>query len=275
MAITAADVKNLRDQTGAGMMDCKKALSESGGDIQGAIEYLRKKGEKVAAKRSDKETKEGVVIAQVSDDKKRGVIVRLSCETDFVSKGDDFVNFTQKIADLALEKFPADLDSLLALPMGDSTVGQSVTDMVGKINEKIFVSAYEKLEAAQVAPYIHSGYRAGVLVGLSSATDSVHDAGRDVAMQVAAMRPVALDQDSVDQSVIDKEIEIGMDIARQEGKPEEMVEKIAKGKLNKFFKDSTLVNQAYVKDNKQTVAQYLDSQEKGLKATAFRHVELG
>lgn len=276
MAIKAADVKKLRDMTGSGMMDCKKALAEADGDFDKAIEILRKRGEKVAAKRGDRDAKEGAVIAQVSDDKSYGVIVRLSCETDFVAKGDDFIAFTQQIADLALANRPADRDALMALPMeGSLTIQDKVTELVGKINEKIDVTAYEQLSAEMVAPYIHSGYRAGVLVGLSASSDDAFAAGRNVAMQVAAMRPVALDKEGVDQSVIDQEIEIGKDLARQEGKPEAMIEKIALGKLNKFFKENTLVNQAYVKDNKKSVAQYLGSVESGLKATAFKHVALG
>lgn len=262
--------------TGSGMMDCKKALAEADGDFDKAIEVLRKRGEKVAAKRGDRDAKEGAVIAKTSADKTYGVIVRLSCETDFVAKGDDFVAFTQKIADLALENRPADHDALMALKMeGDFTIQDKVTELVGKINEKIEVTAYEQLADAMVAPYIHSGNRAGVLVSLSDASDAAYEAGRNVAMQVAAMRPAALDKDGVDQAVIDQEIAIGKDLARQEGKPEAMIEKIALGKLNKFFKENTLVNQAYVKDNKKSVAQYLDSVEKGLKATAFKHVALG
>lgn len=261
--------------TGSGMMDCKKALAEAEGDFDKAIEILRKRGEKVAAKRGDREANEGAVIARVSDDKTYGVIIKLSSETDFVSKNEDFVAFAEKVADLALEFRPADHDALMGLKMdGAHTIQDKVTEMVGKINEKIDVTAYEQLTAEMVAPYIHSGNRAAVLVGLSASSDDAFDAGRNVAMQVAAMRPVALDKDGVDQSVIDQEIEIGKDLARQEGKPEAMVEKIALGKLNKFFKDNTLVNQAYVKDSKMTVAQYLGSVHSGLTATAFKHISL-
>lgn len=275
MGISASDVKKLRDMTGSGMMDCKKALAEAEGDFDKAIEILRKRGEKVAAKRGDREANEGAVIARVAADKTYGVIVKLSCETDFVSKGDDFVAFTEKLADLALENRPADRDALMGLKMdGDQTVQDKVTEMVGKINEKIDVTAYEQLSAGMVAPYIHSGNRAAVLVGLSSSSDAAFEAGRNVAMQVAAMRPVALDKDGVDQKVIEQEIEIGKDLARQEGKPEAMIEKIAMGKLNKFFKENTLVNQMYVKDNKKTVAQYLTSVDSSLTATAFKHVSL-
>lgn len=262
--------------TGSGMMDCKKALTESGGDFDGAIEILRKRGEKVAAKRGDRDANEGVIIAQTSADNTFGVIVRVSCETDFVSKNDDFVAFVQKIADIALAHKPANREALMALPMeGSLTVQDKVTEMVGKINEKIDVTEYQQLVGAVVAPYIHSGYRAGVLVSLSANSNDTFEAGRNIAMQVAAMSPVALDEDGVDQNIIEKEIEIGKELARQEGKPEEMIEKIALGKLNKFFKENTLVNQAYVKSaSNESVAQYLNSVAKGLKAEAFKHVTL-
>jgi elongation factor Ts len=262
--------------TGSGMMDCKKALTEAGGDFDKAIEILRKRGEKVAAKRGDRDANEGAVIAKINDDKTYGVVVRLSSETDFVAKNDDFVAFTQKVADIALENRPADLAALLALPMeGDLTIEDKVTEMVGKINEKINLTAYEQIEAPLVAEYIHSGNRAGVLVGLSQNSDAAYGAGRDVAMQVAAMKPVALDKDDIDQATQDKEIEIAKELARQEGKPEAMLDKIAMGRLNKFFKENTLVNQQFVKDNKKTVKQYLNDTEKGLAATGFKHVTLG
>lgn len=273
--ISAADVKKLRDQTGAGMMDCKKALAESGGDFEKAVEYLRKKGQKVSAKRADRDAKEGVVIAIVSDDKSKGVIVKLSSETDFVAKNEDFVQFTRDLAQLALNEMPADKDALNALPFQGATVSDKITEQVAKISEKIELAAYEKVEADMVAPYIHMGNKAGVLVGLNKASDDIYAAGRDVAMQVAAMRPVAVDKDGVDQSVIDKEIEIGMDVARQEGKPEAMLERIATGKLNKFFKEKTLLNQAFVKDSKQSVQAFLKSVDPDLTVTTFKHVTLG
>ncbi len=276
MAISAKEVKKLRDMTGSGMMDCKKALAEAEGDFDKAIEILRKRGEKVAAKRGDREANEGVVIAQVNDANDYGIIVRLSSETDFVAKNDDFVAFAQKIADLALTNRPADVDALRGIQMeGDLTIGDKVTEMVGKINEKINVTAYEQLEAPLVAPYIHSGYRAGVLVALSKNDEQAFDAGRDVAMQVAAMKPIAVNKDGIDEATINQELDIAKDLARQEGKPEEMLDKIAKGRLNKFFKENTLENQAFVKSDKQTVAQYLESVEKGLRVTDFKHVALG
>ncbi len=273
--ITASDVKKLREMTGAGMMDCKQALSEAEGDFEKAIEILRKKGQKVSAKRADREANEGVVIAEVSDDLKRGVIVKLSCETDFVAKGEEFVNFAKKAARLALSQFPASMEKLLELNMDGLPVGDRVTELVGKINEKIELAAYETLEAAQVCPYIHMGNKAAVLVGLNKGGDGFYDAGRDVAMQVAAMHPVAVDKDGVDPTTIEKEIEIGKEQARQEGKPEQMLEKIAQGKLQKFFKDSTLLNQQFVKDNKLSVREYLQSFDKELTVTAFKHVTLG
>jgi elongation factor Ts len=273
--ISASDVKKLRDMTGAGMMDCKKALSEAGGDFDKAIEELRKRGQKLSTKRADRDAKEGVVVAMVSDDKSRGIVLRLSCETDFVAKNESFIELTKRFAQIALDNMPDSSEALLTLPFEGITIGDKVAEQTGVIGEKIEISSYEKLEAALVCPYIHMGYRAGVLIGLSKDAAGAFDAGRDVAMQVAAMRPVAVDKGDVDQTTIEKEIEIGKEQARQEGKPEEMLEKIALGKLQKFFKESTLLNQDYVKDNKMSVSQYLKSIDKELTVTAFRHVELG
>ena len=274
--ISAADVKKLRDLTGAGMMDCKKALKESEGDFEKAVEYLRKKGQKLSAKRADREANEGVVIAHVSDDHKKGVIVKLSCETDFVAKNDDFVNLVKKLAGIALENMPENVEALLALPFeGDLSIGDKITEQIGVIGEKLELSAYEKLEAEQVAPYIHMGNKAGVLVGLSLDNTDFFDTGREVAMQVAAMRPIAVDKDGVDSTTVQKEIEIGKEQARQEGKPEAMLEKIAMGKLNKFYKESTLLNQQFVKDNKLSVSAYLKTKDKELTVTDFKHVTLG
>ncbi len=275
MSVKAADVKKLRDMTGAGMMDCKQALAEADGDYDKAVELLRKKGQKVSAKRADREAKEGVVIAKVSDNHKRGVIVKLSSETDFVAKNQEFVDFAESLADLALEKFPADIDALKNEKMGGLTVEEKVLEMVGKINEKIELAAYERVEARQVAPYIHMGYKAAVLVGLTTDSEDAFAAGRDAAMQVAAMHPVAVDKDGVDESTIAKEIEIGREQARQEGKPEAMLDRIAEGKLTKFYKDSTLLNQQFVKDGSKTVGEYLKSVDKDLTVTEFKHVTLG
>ncbi len=275
VTISAADVKALRDKTGAGMMDCKKALAEAGGDMQQAIEYLRKKGQKLTEKRADREAKEGVVIAQVSEDKTKGVVVRLSCETDFVAKNEDFIKLTQEIADIALAGFPADAEGLKALKIGDITIAEKVIEQTGVIGEKIELAGYAQIEAAMVAPYIHMGNKAGVIVGLNKASDDIYDAGRDVAMQVAAMKPIALDKDDVDASIVEKEIEIGKEVARQEGKPEAMLEKIALGKLNKFFKENTLLNQMFVKNNKTSIADFLKSKDPELTVTGFKHIKLG
>ncbi|MEL6862798.1 MAG: translation elongation factor Ts [Bacteroidota bacterium] len=273
--ISAADVKKLREQTGAGMMDCKKALTEAEGDFEKAIEILRKKGQKLSAKRADRNATEGVVVAIVSEDKTSGVIVKLACETDFVAKNEDFVNLAKSFANIALETTPADLNALLAQSYEGITISEKVTEQVGVIGEKIELSAYEHISAAMVAPYIHMGYRAGVLVGLNKADNSFYDPGRDVAMQVAAMKPIAVNKDQVDDSVVKKEIEIGMEVARQQGKPEAMLEKIAMGKLNKFFKENTLLNQAFVKDSKKNVGDYLKGFDGDLTVTEFKHVTLG
>lgn len=274
--ISASDVKRLRDMTNAGMMDCKKALAEAEGDFDRAVEVLRMKGQKLSVKRADRDAREGAVIALVSDDKTRGVVIRLSCETDFVAKNDDFVALATKVANLALQNFPESLEALLQLPFdGSTTLGVKITEQVGVIGEKVEVAEYHSVEAAMVAPYIHMGNRAGVLVGLNKASNDFYQAGRDVAMQIAAMHPVAVDKDQVDSATIEKEIEIGKEQARQEGKPEAMLENIAKGKLNKFFKEMTLLNQQFVKDSKVNVGEYLKSLDKDLTVTEFKHVKLG
>ncbi len=278
--ISAADVKKLRDMTGAGMMDCKKALKEANGDFDGAIEFLRKKGQKLSDKRADREAKEGVVIAITSENRNNGVIVRLSCETDFVAKTESFVDLAKSIANIALKNLPADKDALLELSFDDSlTVGAKVTEQLGVIGEKIEVAEFAKIETAagegQVLPYIHMGHKAGVLVALNLEGPDKIQAGKDVAMQVAAMKPIALDADDVAQDIKDKELRIGMEMAQAEGKPEAMLERIATGRLNKFFKENTLLNQIFVKDNKKTVAAYLQSIDKNLTVTSFKHVTLG
>ena len=278
--ISAADVKKLRDQTGAGMMDCKKALTEAEGDFEKAIEILRKKGQKLSAKRAEREAKEGVVIALTSPNRNKGVVLRLSCETDFVAKTESFVDLTKSIAEIALKNLPETIEDLLALSYDNSiTIGEKVTEQIGVIGEKLEVSKYDKIETVagegQVLPYIHMGHRAGVIVALNLEGPHLIEPGKNVAMQIAAMRPVAVDKDGVNQTIIDKEIEIGKDIARQEGKPDAMIEKIALGKLNKFFKENTLLNQAYVKDNKMSVDQYLKSIDSNLTVTDFKHIELG
>ena len=273
--ITASDVNKLRQQTGAGMMDCKKALTETNGDFEAAIDYLRKKGAKVAASRQDRESNEGVVIARTSADGKRGVIIELNCETDFVAKNAEFVAFAGAIAEAAVENNPANLEALAELTVDGQKIGEAVIDKTGKIGEKIGVSKYEVVSGEKVIAYIHGNYRLGVLVALSANAAGAEEAGKDVAMQIAAMNPVAIDKDGVDSTTIERELEIAKEQIRAEGKPEEMVEKIAAGKLNKFYKDSTLLNQEFVKDSSKNVAQFLAGVEKGLTVTAFKRVALG
>lgn len=272
--ITASEVNKLRQQTGAGMMDCKKALVEADGDFDKAIEILRKKGQKVAAKRGDNEASEGLVVAVSSADGSKGVIIKVNCETDFVAKNDAFGEFATSLANKALENGTSTIDELKALPLGDITVGESIVEQIGKIGEKIEVSQLAMIDAACVVAYNHPGNQVAALVGLNAAGDGVAEAGRDVAMQAAAMAPVALNKDGVAQDIIDKELEIGKEMARKEGKPEEMLEKIAMGRLNKFFKENTLVEQAFIKDNKQTVKGYLNSVQKGLEISAFNRFAL-
>lgn len=272
--ITAADVNKLRQQTGAGMMDCKNALVESNGDFELAVDFLRKKGQKVADKRSDRDASEGCIIAKVNADQTYGVVVRLNCETDFVAKNADFVAFTHSIADIALANKPSNLDELLSLDMNGRPVRDNVTDQVGKIGEKIELSVYNFIEAPMVFAYIHPGNRLATVMGLNKAGQDFAIPGKEVNMQIAAMAPVALDKEFVSSETIQKEIEIGMEQARQEGKPENMLEKIAQGKLNKFYKEMTLLNQDFVRDNKVTVSQFLQSIDKGLTVTGFHRISL-
>lgn len=273
--ISASDVNKLRQQTGAGMMDCKKALTEANGDFEAAIDYLRKKGAKVAASRQDRESNEGVVIAKTTADGTRGIVVELNCETDFVAKNADFVAFANSIADLAIENNPASLEELTSLELNGTKLADQIIDKTGKIGEKIGVSKFETVSGEKVIAYIHGNYRLGVLVALSADAAGAEEAGKDVAMQIAAMNPVAIDKGDVDTRTIEREMEIAKEQIRAEGKPEEMVEKIAAGKLNKFYKDSTLLNQEFVKDSSKNIAQFLDSVSKGLTVTAFKRVQLG
>ena len=273
--ITAADVNKLRQQTGAGMMDCKKALTEANGDFEAAIDNLRKKGAKVAASRQDRESNEGVVIAKTTADGKRGVVIEFNCETDFVAKNADFVAFANSIANLAIEKNPASLEELVELDLNGEKLADTIISQIGKIGEKVGVSKFESVSGDKVIAYIHGNYRLGVLVALNSNPSNADEVGKDVAMQIAAMNPVAIDKGDVDSKTIERELEIAKDVIRAEGKPEEMVEKIAAGKLNKFYKDSTLLNQEFVKDSSKTVAQFLNDVEKGLTVTAFKRVQLG
>ncbi len=254
--ITAAEVNKLRKATGAGMMDCKKALVEAEGDFDKAIEILRKKGQKVAAKRADRDSSEGAVIAKVNEDKTRGIVVSLNCETDFVAKNDGFVELAHKFANIALNT--TSKDEFLASDFdGTLTVQEKLIEQTGVIGEKIEIGAYKTLEAPFVGSYIHAGNKIAVITGLSANVEGADVVAKDVAMQAAAMNPIALDENGIDQEVIDKEIEIAKDQLRQEGKPEAMLDNIAKGKLKRFFKDNTLVNQAFIKDNKKSVADYV------------------
>lgn len=277
--ISASDVNKLRQQTGAGMMDCKKALTETNGDFEAAIDFLRKKGAKVAASRQDRESNEGVVIARTSADGKRGVIIELNCETDFVAKNAEFVAFANAIANEAVQANPKSIEELGELEIDTELarvkIAEAIVDRTGKIGEKIGVSKYEVIEGEKVIAYIHGNYRLAVLVALSADVAGADEAGKDVAMQIAAMNPVALDKDGVDATTIERELEIAKEQIRAEGKPEDMVEKIAAGKLNKFYKDSTLLNQEFVKDPSKNVAQFLSTIEKGLTVTAFKRVALG
>jgi len=275
VTISAQDINKLRQATGAGMMDCRKALTETNGDFEAAIDWLRKQGQKVAAKRSDREAKEGVVIAQTTADNKTGIVVCVSCETDFVSKNADFVAFGKSIADAAIANNVNNLEELMAVKIGDLTVAALVDEKLATIGEKIGVTKFERIDAAYVASYIHGAYRIGVLVGLDK---EAADAGKDVAMQIAALNPVAVDAASVPAEVIAREKDIIMEVIKQDpkmaGKPEEMLTKIAEGKMGAFFKEQTLTAQAFVKDAGKSVGDYL--KESGdVKVTAFKRVALG
>jgi elongation factor Ts len=271
--ISSADVARLRKVTMAGMMDCKKALEESNGDFDKAIEIIRKKGQAVANKRADRDATEGVVLSKVNANGKTGAMIVLNSETDFVAKNAEFISLATKILDLALAKTPSNLDELKALPLENTKVGDKVTEFVGIIGEKMELAYYEKIEAAHVQAYIHPGNRLATLVGFSKAGLDTQ-VYKDIAMQVAAMNPVAVDKDDVPEKVVAQEIEIGKEQARRDGKPEEMLEKIAQGKLTKFYKESTLLNQEYVKDNKMTIRQYLQSVDKQLTVTTFKRYSL-
>lgn len=277
MAITAADVNKLRQETGAGMMDCKKALTEADGDFEKAKEILRKQGQKIADKRADNATAEGIVLAHVSQDGKSGKVIALACETEPVSKVADFQNLAMTIMSTAVATHTTDKATLLATPQADGrSLQDHITDLMGKIGEKVEVASFETVSGDKVVSYIHSNGKLGVLVGLTNTNGSdVTEVGKDIAMQIAAMKPVALDKDGVDATIVEREIEIGKEQARQEGKPEAMLEKIAMGKLNKFYKENTLLNQEFVKDNSMTIAQLLDKTSKGLTISAFKRVAIG
>lgn len=275
VAISAQDINKLRQMTGAGMMDCRKALTETNGDFEAAIDWLRKQGQKVAAKRGDREAKEGVVIAKTTADNKTGIVVCVSCETDFVSKNADFVAFGQSIADAAIANNVKSLDELMNTKAGNSTVAEMVNDKLAAIGEKIGVTKFERVDAEYVASYIHGAYRIGVLVGMNK---EAAEAGKDVAMQIAALNPVAVDAASVPAEVVAREKDIIMELMKQDpkmaGKPDEMLAKIAEGKMGAFFKEQTLTAQAFVKDGGKTVGDYL--KESGdVKVTEFKRVALG
>jgi elongation factor Ts len=273
MAITASQVNELRKLTGAGMMDCKKALVEADGDQEKAVDILRKKGQKVAAKRGDNEAKEGVVFAEGHGSK--GFILQLNCETDFVAKNEDFRTFVQSILNVGVQNDANTREELLALKYDDKlTVEEKITEQVGVIGEKLDLSHFAKLTAEEVVAYNHPGNQLATLVALNKSGEAVQDAGKQVAMQVAAMNPIALDKDGVDADTIAREIEVGKDLAIQEGKPAEMAEKIAQGRLSKFFKENTLLSQPFVRDNKLTVEQFLNSSVSGLTVTEFKRFSL-
>ena len=273
MSISAKEVNELRKKTGSGMMDCKKALQESNGDMQAAIDFLRKKGQKIAAKRGDRDAKEGLVIAKTTNDSSKGVLICLNCETDFVAKNEDFGKLAHTIANIASEKTPSNVDQLLNLSFDGNglSIGDKITEQTGVIGEKIEISGYEIIEAVQVIAYNHPGNQIASIVGMN---DKADDEGKQVAMQVAAMNPIALDKKSVPQEVIDREIEVGKELAIQEGKPAEMAEKIAMGRLNKFFKETTLMNQVFIRDNKKTVQQFLKDTNPDLTVTDFKRISL-
>src|SRR3978361_1717315 len=272
ITITPADINKLRQQTGAGMMDCRKALTESNGDFEAAIDYLRKKGQKVAALRGDREAKEGVIIAKTTPDNKTGLIINVSCETDFVSKNAEYIAFAQSIMDAAIANNVKNVAELNNVKIGTEFLADKVNEQVAKIGEKISVSKFERVDAPFVAAYIHGSYRMGVLVGLNKEAE---DAGKDVAMQIAAMNPLAIDADSVPADIIAREKDIAIEQVKAEGKPAEMAEKIAMGKINKFFKESTLLAQPFVKDNNKSVTEYLQSLDPDLRVISFKRTALG
>ena len=274
--ITAAEVNKLRKQTGAGMMDFKKALVENDGDFDKAIDFLRKKGQKIASKRADKDASEGVVIAKTNADKNFSIVVMVNCETDFVAKNQDFIDFVDSIAEVAIKNTPKSIDELKALELNGRTVEENVMDQVGKIGENIGLNKFEFIDAARTFSYNHQGNRLATILGLNKADgENTDKIGMELAMQVAAMNPIAVDKNDVSQEIIDKEIEIGKEQARQEGKPENLVEKIALGKLNKFYKENTLLNQDFIRDTKKSVRQYLNEEDKNLTVTSFKRLILG
>lgn len=275
MAITAAQVNDLRKKTGAGMMDCKKALVEADGDMEQAIDILRKKGQKIAAKRGDNEAREGLVFAQATTDGKAGVILALNCETDFVAKNSDFHAFVESIVKIAVSNLPSSIEELTSLKYDDKlTIEEKIIEQIGVIGEKLDLSKFEVVRSESVVAYNHPGNQLATLVALNKNGEVASDAGKQVAMQVAAMNPIALDEKGVDDNTIQREIEIGKELAIQEGKPADMAEKIAQGRLSKFFKENTLLSQPFVRDNKLSVEQFLNQTENGLTVVDFKRVAL-
>lgn len=273
MSIKATDVAKLRKTTGAGMMDCKKALTEANGDFDRAIQIIRERGQAIANKRADREASEGAVIAKVSNDGKKGAIIALNCETDFVAKNDDFVKLANDICDLALEEMPENKDKFLELNFEGKKLADAIVEKSGITGEKMELAFYDKVEAESVSAYIHMGNKLATLIGFNQ-ENVENQIGKDVAMQVAAMAPVAIDKDDVPENIIQEELSIGKEKARQEGKPEDMLEKIAQGRLGKFFKENTLLSQASVKDNKVTIAEMLNASSKGLTVTQMKRYSL-
>ena len=274
--ISAKDVNELRKKTGSGMMDCKKALVEAEGDFQKAIDILRKKGQKVSAARSNRETSEGLVLCKLNSDESQASILSFTCETDFVAKNEDFQSLAQDIMEVAFENNLESIDEILVSEINGSTIEQLILEMVGKIGEKIKILDFQIMSGEKIVPYIHAGSKLGVLVSLNNTANTDYvTAGKDIAMQIAAMNPIALDRDQVDQSVVEKEIEIGKEQARKEGKPEQIIEKIAQGKLQKFFKENTLLSQSFVKDNSLTIKSYLATFSQELSIESFIRISIG
>ncbi len=275
MSISAKDVNQLRKMTGAGMMDCKKALEEANGNFEEAITILRKKGQKISAKRADRETTEGVVNVFTNEAGTEAVLIALNCETDFVAKNDEFVQLANTVLEAAIKNKPADTEALLAQDVAGRPLNDYITDFMGKIGEKIEISSYETMSAEHVVTYLHSNKKLGVLLGMNGiGANDVSDLGKDIAMQIAAMKPVALDENDVPQEVKDREIEIGKEQALQEGKPANILEKIAEGKLKKFYKDNTLLHQDFVKDNSKSIAQLLKEVSADLNIKGFKRIEI-
>lgn len=276
MAITASDVNKLRQMTGAGMMDCKKALTEANGDFEAAVDILRKQGQKVSAKRADRDTSEGAVFIEIFNNDSEGVIVGLGCETDFVARNEEFVKLGNEIAQLAASKKPSTSEALLALEIGGQTLESKITDFVGKMGEKISIVGYNHLSADKLAAYIHSNGKVGVLVAMENAASADYESiGKDLGMQIAAMNPVAVDENGVDPKVTEREMAVGVERAREEGKPENILERIAQGYVKKYLQENTLLNQAFVKDPKLTIAQYVKNEGKGMEIKAFERVSVG